>query len=1073
MRLAKRVNGPHVASVVALSAPISRKRPLSKQLIIAEKPSVAADIARALGGFVKHNDYYESDRYVLSSAVGHLLEIGMPEDEEVKRGKWTFAHLPAIPTHFELHPIEKNESRLKTLLKLIRRKDVERLVNACDAGREGELIFRYIVQYAKTQKPIERLWLQSMTPASIREGFERLRSDKTMRPLADAAVCRSESDWLVGINGTRAMTAFNSKSGGFQLTTVGRVQTPTLAILVEREEKIRAFKPRDYWELIGTFRAEAGEYTGRWFDEHFKKRDGSVDKDDVDDADRRAERIWDEAAARAIADACIGKPGIVTEESKPSTQIAPLLYDLTSLQRDANGRFGFSARTTLSLAQALYEKHKALTYPRTDSRALPEDYQNTVKATLTELADTNAYGVHARKILRNKWVKPNKRIFDNAKISDHFAIIPTLVHPKHLNEVEAKLYDLVVKRFLAVFHPAAEFMVTTRITRVGEAPFKSEGKVMVEPGWLAVYGRDLSGDEPTLTPVRVREVMEEGATRASQAPTEGKESRSNARRFEGEESVATEKVDVVPLTTRPPPRFTEATLLSAMEGAGKSIEDDELREAMREKGLGTPATRAQIIEGLIAERYILRDGKELIPTPKASSLMVLLHGLGIPELFSPELTAEWEFKLAQMEHGALARGAFMREIVDMTKHIVAQAKNYESDTIPGDFATLTARCPKCGGEVHEKYKRFQCVNCDFGFWKIMGGRQLAPSEADTLIETREVGPLDGFRSKMGRPFSAKLKMNDANEVEFDFGPRLDDDDAEAPNFSGQEAIGPCPKCGNRVFETPNAYVCERAVGEGRSCDFRSGRTILQRVVEREQMAKLLATGKTDLLQFVSARTRRPFSAYLVKQADGKVGFEFEAKEPGRKGARPVRSAPLRVLGKHPRDRQPIELHAGRYGPYVKHGSTNATLPDRNAVDSLSLDEAVALVDEKEGRTATTPPRRSVGTRGPRKTAEAREPSDQPSATRRASRRDVNGNGTTSRTSSKSALKSALKNAPPAAVPRKAAATKAPAPKSIARKTTARTSAASSSSKRDAQAVAKAPPGTHAKSSKRTAARTRK
>ncbi len=965
-----------------------------KQLIIAEKPSVAADIARVLGGFVKHADYFESDQYVLSSAVGHLLEIGMPEEEQVKRGKWTFAHLPAIPSHFALQPIEKNEARLKTLLRLIKRKDVDRLINACDAGREGELIFRYIVQYAKTTKPIDRLWLQSMTPASIRDGFERLRSDAAMRPLADAAVCRSESDWLVGINGTRAMTAFNSKSGGFQLTTVGRVQTPTLAILVEREEKIRSFVPRNYWELIGTFRAEAGEYTGRWFDEQFRKGVAASDKgNESEDADRRPERLWDEATARAIADACIGKPGIVTEESKPSTQIAPLLYDLTSLQRDANGRFGFSARTTLSLAQALYEKHKALTYPRTDSRALPEDYQGTVKATLEELGQTPAYGTHARNILRHKWVRPNKRIFDNTKISDHFAIIPTLVRPRHLNDVEARLYDLVVKRFLAVFHPAAEFLVTTRITRVGDAPFKTEGKVLVQPGWLAVYGKEATGDEPTLTPVRVREVPAGSDAKTARSP--------ETRRFEGEEQVATDNVEVVPLTTRPPPRFTEATLLSAMEGAGKSIEDDELREAMREKGLGTPATRAQIIEGLIAERYILREGKELIATPKAASLITLLHGLGIPELFSPELTAEWEFKLAQMEHGQLARKEFMREIVGMTKHIVAQAKNYESDTIPGDFATLAARCPKCGGEVHEKYKRFQCVDCDFGFWKIMGGRQLEPKEADTLLSTREVGPLDGFRSKIGRPFSAKLRLTDANEVEFDFGPRADDDDGPAPDFSGQTPLGPCPKCGNHVFETANAYVCERAVGEGRSCDFRSGRTILQRVIDRAQMTKLLETGKTDLLQFVSARTRRPFSAYLVKQPDGKVGFEFEAKVPGRKGARGIRSAPLRVLGAHPRDRQPVELHAGRYGPYVKHGTTNATLPDRDAVESLSLDEAVALVDEKAGRGAGPTTRRSVGTRAPRNSAATR---DTPAATR-TTRRAGNGAATVvARKAPKSAAK---------------------------------------------------------------------
>ena len=330
-----------------------------------------------------------------------------------------------------------------------------------------------------------------------------------------------------------------------------------------------------------------------------------------------------------------------------------------------------------------------------------------------------------------------------------------------------------------------------------------------------------------------------------------------------------------------------------MEGAGKSIEDDELREAMREKGLGTPATRAQIIEGLIFERYILREGKEL---DRDAEGLVADDAAARPRHPRALLArADGGMGIQARADGARqARSAseFMREIVGMTKHIVAQAKNYESDTIPGDFATLTARCPKCGGEVHEKYKKFQCVDCDFGFWKIMGGRQLEPAEADTLLSTREVGPLEGFRSRIGRPFSAKLKLTDANEVEFDFGPRADDDDGAAPDFSAQTPLGPCPKCGNRVFETPNAYVCERAVGEGRTCDFRSGRMILQRPIERAQMRKLLETGKTDLLQFVSARTRRPFSAFLVKQADGKVGFEFEAKEPGGKGARgaPQRAA---------------------------------------------------------------------------------------------------------------------------------------------------------------------------------------
>ena len=894
---------------------------MSKSLIIAEKPSVAADIARALGGFTRHGDYFESDRYVLSSAVGHLLEIGMPEDEEVKRGKWTFAHLPAIPTHFALKPIEKNEARLNLLIRLMKRKDVGELINACDAGREGELIFRYIAQFARTGKPIRRLWLQSMTPGAIRDGFAALRSDDAMRPLADAATCRSESDWLVGINGTRAMTAFNSKSGGFQLTTVGRVQTPTLAILVDREEKIRAFVPRDYWEVHGTFRAKAGEYAGKWFDEKFRKRD--------DDPDARADRLWEEARANAIAAVTAGEPGEVSEESKPSTQLSPLLYDLTSLQREANGRFGFSARTTLSLAQALYERHKVLTYPRTDARALPEDYQATVRTTLEMLGESNAYGTHARKVLKEKWVRPNKRIFDNTKISDHFAIIPTQIAPKSLNEAEQKLYDLVVRRFLAVFYPAAEYLITTRFTRVAGEPFKSEGKVLVNAGWLAVYGKAVQGDEPTLAPV------------------------------EAGEKVATEKVDVVKLTTRPPPRYNEGTLLSAMEGAGKLIEDEELREAMREKGLGTPATRAQIIEGLILERYVLREGKELIPTPKAFSLMTLLHGLGVPELFSPELTAEWEYRLAEMEHGRLKREHFMRDIVKMTKHIVAQAKNYESDTIPGDFATLSVPCPKCGGEVHEKYKKFQCIeaSCDFGMWKILGGRQLAPAEAEALIRDGEVGPLDGFRSRLGRAFSAKLKLTDAHEVQFDFG-QGDGEGDEAPDFTGQQPLGACPKCGGSVFETPNAYVCERAVGEDKRCDFRSGRMILSRPIERDQMQKLLENGKSDLLQFVSARTKRPFSAFLVRQPDGKVGFEFEARGEGR--TRPQRgSQPLRVIGKHPADGRPVELYAGRYGPYVKHGGVNATVPDKDKLDALTLDEAVGLIAAKGGKAAPSPRKQSA------------------------------------------------------------------------------------------------------------------
>jgi DNA topoisomerase III len=814
---------------------------MGKALVIAEKPSVASDITRALGGFTKHDDYYENDQYVVSSAIGHLLELAVPEGVEPARGKWSFAHLPVIPPHFDLQPIEKSQPRLKLLSKLVKRKEVDLLINACDAGREGELIFRNIVRYTKAHQPIRRLWLQSMTPAAIREGFSRLRDDREMLPLAEAAVSRSEADWLVGINGTRAMTAFNSKSGGFFKTTVGRVQTPTLAIVVEREQRIRNFVPRDYWEVIGTFQAAAGVYTGKWFDERFVRpeKDG--------DPDLKPERLWEQSKGESIRDKCLGKPGVVTEESKPTTQLSPLLYDLTGLQREANSRFGFSASNTLKLAQTLYERHKVLTYPRTDSRALPEDYQDTVRNTLQMLAGTS-YSQFADTVLKNRWVKPNKRIFNNAKVSDHFAIIPTTERPHGLSEPEQKLYDMVTRRFLAVFYPAAEFLETTRITRVEGEPFKTSGKVLVTPGWLAVYGKEAQGEEtPNLVPVQAGQ------------------------------QVQTTGIEVKQSQTKPPPRFTEATLLSAMEGAGKLVEDEELREAMNEKGLGTPATRAAIIEGLIQEVYLLRHGKELQATAKAFSLMELLNGLGIPELTKPELTGHWEFQLHEVQRRQKSRIDFMSGIEEMTRRIVDRAKKFEHDTIPGDFGILKVPCPKCGGEVHERYKVFQCVKCDFSVWKVISGRLFDYEEIEHLIRERQVGPLQGFRSRIGKPFAAVLRLTDEFKVEFDFGPdQRKENGAAEVDFTGQEPVGPCPKCHQRVFETAMSFLCEKSTGPNRACDFRVGKVILQQPVERPQAQKLLATGKTDLLQKFVSRKGRPFKAFLVLK-DGEVGFEFEPR----------------------------------------------------------------------------------------------------------------------------------------------------------------------------------------------------
>ena len=858
---------------------------MNKTLVIAEKPSVAQDIVRALtptaGKFEKHDEYFESDSYVVSSAVGHLVEIQAPEEFDVKRGKWSFANLPVIPPHFDLKPVDKTKTRLNAVVRLAKRKDVDKIVNACDAGREGELIFRLIEQYAggakPLGKPVSRLWLQSMTPQAIRDGFDNLRTNAQMQPLADAARCRSEADWLVGINGTRAMTAFNSRDGGFFLTTVGRVQTPTLSVVVEREEQIRKFISRDYWEIHANFHAQAGEYAAKWFNPAHKK--------DADDAEIKADRVWNVRDAQAIADAVRGQPATVSEESKPTTQASPLLFDLTSLQREANGKFGYSAKTTLQIAQSLYERHKALTYPRTDSRNLPEDYVPVVKDTLAMLADSGMKHLapFAAQAVKGGYVKPTKRVFDNAKVSDHFAIIPTLQAPHGLSEAEQKIYDLVVRRFMAIFFPSAEYQITTRITTAVGHSFKTEGKVLVKPGWLAIYGKEAADEVAD---------AKEGDKGQNLVPVQPNE------------KVKGDPVDPKGLKTKPPARYSEATLLGAMENAGKTVDDDELREAMGEKGLGTPATRAATIEGLITEKYMLREGRELIPTAKAFQLMTLLRGLGVEELSKAELTGEWEYKLAQMEHGKLKRETFMAEIAAMTERMVKKAKEYDRDTIPGDYATLAAPCPNCGGIVKENYRRYTCTGksgdtegCGFSFGKTPAGRTFEVAEVEQFLRDKKIGPLEGFRSKAGWPFTAEMviKFDDETKnykLEFDFGDdKKGEESGEIIDFSTQESLGKCPKCGGAVYEHGKNYVCAKSVPTLEqatpSCDFKTGQIILQQPIERTQMVKLLETGKTDLLdKFVSMRTRRAFKAMLAWDAEaGKVNFEFApSKFPPRKTA---------------------------------------------------------------------------------------------------------------------------------------------------------------------------------------------
>ncbi|MBL4576671.1 MAG: DNA topoisomerase III [Opitutaceae bacterium] len=812
-----------------------------KTLIIAEEPSVAADLSRALGKFKRQGEHFENDEYVISSAVGHLVELAMPEEYDKKYSFWRLAALPIIPQKFKLKPIERSKKKYQEIKKLLARKDIDTVINACDAGREGELIFSYTYKLSKAKQPVKRLWMLSMTQSAIQKAFANLRDGKEMANLADAARCRSEADWLIGINCTRGATKrlYGSRAGN--VAGVGRVQTPTLAIVQERENQIRNFKSRDFWRITASFQIDQGTYEGVYQKPNFKKGD---------DNQNRIDRIWDQATAqeiRVVLDQ--NKEALVTEEKKKSTQAPSRLYDLTTLQREANNRFGFSARRTLQLAQALYEKHKMLTYPRTDSKALPEDYIPMCKETLANLE--GSLGGHAQTVLDNDWVKPTKRIFNNAKISDHFAIIPTPQAPKKLSEEEYKIFDMIARRFIAVFCPPAEFNITTRHSQVAEHIFKTEGKVLTFPGWLSVYGKD--------------EADENGETLPALSPADGNPAKAALSEFE-----------VIDEKTKPPARYTEATLLSAMEGAGKLVEDEELADAMKEKGLGTPATRAQVIERLIGEKYMERDRRDLVPTAKAETLLQFLCAVKAEELTSPALTGEWEHKLHQIEDGFLSGDAFMKEIIGVTKKIIKNIQDFsESDE---DARVTDWNSPTDTKPMLETLRTYRSQDGKVALYKVIGNRRMDETEIRELLEKRQLGPLSDFRSKAGRPFTAKLKLDEEFKVKFEFEGN-GNGNGEPVDYAQLESFGKCPRTGGDMYETPSAYVVRLMKGKEEHFPTRLSRKILAKELSKEHFIKLLEDGKTDLIQgFISNRTKKPFAAFLVLRANGSTGFQFPPRE---------------------------------------------------------------------------------------------------------------------------------------------------------------------------------------------------
>ncbi|MFT6864695.1 MAG: DNA topoisomerase-3 [Akkermansiaceae bacterium] len=844
---------------------------MSKILIIAEKPSVATDLSKALtktlGKFEKKGksrdaQYFENDKAMITSAVGHLIELKMPTGPNGKNLPWKFDVLPAIPSEFALQPIEQSEGRLKHVLALARKKEVTGIVNACDAGREGELIFQYIMEYGKINKPVKRLWMQSMTTGAIQLAWDKLREGSEMANLADAAKCRSESDWLVGLNSTRALTCFRSRHGGFNITAAGRVQTPTLAILAKREKEIQAFTSTEYAEVHGSFGVTAGEYDSKWVDLAFKK--------DESNPHSRAERIWDKERAKFIANRCQGKTGVVTEQKKPTKQIAPQLYDLTTLQREAP----FTAKNTLGLAQTLYERHKMITYPRTDSRYLPEDYMENVKQIVADLAQSSSnLADWAKDALKNDRLQFQKRIFNNAKVSDHFAIIPTGRVVK-LDDAAAKLYDMIIKRFLAVFFPHAEFEITKRVTTIDHGSekdtFRTDGKILVVPGWLSVYGR-----KPGV-----------GA---------GKDELCVVQ--EGEDADAI-NIEMIEKETNPPARYTESTLLSAMEGAGKLIDDDELREAMSERGLGTPATRAATIEGLLRQKYLTRDGRELIATGKGVRLIDLLQDMDVKPLTSPEMTGDWEAKLHRMEKGELARDTFMNEIKKFTESVVQKARGHYDEMIAKPFNDLKCVCPNCGApELKQTDATYECREPDCGFRvsKYIAGRLLAEEEATTLLTTKFLEPRDGFVSRFNRPFEAALELTQqvsktGKKGKWKTGFVFDSDLESAADLTDDQLLKEVTLTNGKtakLYETEKAYMVPDLVTKDNPDGFRLGKTILQKELTAENVAEMLTKGKTPLLPgFISKKTKRAFAAHLTFDPEtAKIGFEFAPRKAAKKAAK--------------------------------------------------------------------------------------------------------------------------------------------------------------------------------------------
>jgi len=838
---------------------------MPKALIISEKPSVARDIVAALGGFTSHNDeYWESDRYVCTFAVGHIVELLAPEDIDPIYKRWSLENLPILPEEFKLRPKEGQSKRLSTIKKLMERKDVDSLINACDAGREGELIFRELVKYFGSSKTISRLWLQSMTPTAIRDGFAHLQPGRKYEGLASAAECRAQADWVIGMNASRALTVRLRNRSMKGAWSAGRVQTPTLAMLVERELEVLRHVPEPYWQVNATFRTDNQSFRATWFDPQFKA--------DEMKPHAKADRIFDKDAALAIVAAVENREGRARETRKPSQEAPRPLFDLTSLQREANSRMGWSAARTLRAAQACYETHKVLTYPRTSSKCLPSDYVEHVQNAFRELTRRPEYR-EAATFLLNNGRRNDHKVFDDANVSDHFAIIPT-GELAQLSGDDERVFDLVVRRFLAAFHPNAVWEQVERVTVVEGHHFLARARTLREPGWRAVMGQradEGEGEERGLPP------LVPGETSPENVP------------------VATQEAMVEEDQTKPPPRITEARLLSLMENAGKQIEDEDLAAHMSEKGLGTPATRAETIENLKAKEYVDRG---LRPTAKGIRLISLLQRIHADRLTSPALTAELEKHLYDVEHGERSPTEFMGEINDYASEIVGATREFDYDKIYPNADPIGV-CPcDLKKPVYERLWFYRCQedptleredDCPFRIWKDKNGRYIDEVTAATLLRDGRTGELDGFADRQGRTYKGVLVLHDKDVVLEPTGGAHLDPSGEAPTFEvDAEPLGDCPmhpggEC--KVIETPTHFACTTYLKQIEDKVKKPEGLVLPRLVckremKREEAIEYMQNGKTPLIEDFVSRFGRNFKAFLKRRPNGRHEFEFPPREGG-------------------------------------------------------------------------------------------------------------------------------------------------------------------------------------------------